>query len=80
VVLSTAKYDTGNKVWSSGYVREDYEYGFTISLGVYQTGSGWNRTQSYVYYVSDVESNSTYTGTELKKSDIVKSIKVDYSN
>jgi hypothetical protein len=33
-----------------------------------------------VYYVSDVESNSTYTGTELKKSDIVKSIKVDYSD
>ena len=79
-VLSTAKYDTANKVWSNGYVRGDYEYGFTISLGVYQTGSGWNRTQSYVYYVSDVESNSTYTGTELKKSDIVKSIKVDYSD
>lgn len=79
-LLATAKYDTANKVWDSGYVRGDYEYGFTISLGVYQSGTGWNRTQSYVYYVSDVESNSTYTGTELKKSDIVKSIKVDYSD
>ena len=33
-----------------------------------------------MYYVSDVNSNSTYTGKELQKSDIVKEIKVDYSD
>ncbi len=35
---------------------------------------------NYVYYVSDVKTDSTYTGKELQKSDIVKEIKVDYSD
>ena len=79
-ILETAQYDTANKVWSSGYIKGDYEYGFTITLGYYTTGSGWNKNVNYVYYVSDVNSNSTYTGKELQKSDIVKEIKVDYSD
>lgn len=77
-ILSTAKYDTANNVWSAGYVIGDYEFGFTLSSGYYTTGAGWNSVRNYVYYVSDVESNTTYTGTELNKSDIVNSIKVDY--
>ena len=77
-ILSTAKYDTANKVWSAGYVIGDYEYGFTLSLGYLTSGSGWNKSYQAVYYVSEVLTNSTYTGTELKKSDVVSKIKVDY--
>ena len=79
-LLSTAQYDTANQVWSSGYIKGDYEYGFTITLGYYTTGSGWNKNINYVYYVSDVKTDSTYTGKELQKSDIVKEIKVDYKD
>lgn len=79
-ILATAKYDTANKVWSAGYIIGDYEYGFTLSLGYLTTGSGFNKNYTAVYYVSDVLSNETYTGTELNKSDIVSEIKVDYKD
>lgn len=79
-ILATAKYDTMNKVWSEGYVEGDYEYGFTITLGYYSSGMGWNQSRTYVYYVSSVLSGKTYTGSELEESDILKEIKVDYSD
>ena len=79
-ILATAKYDTMNKVWCEGYVEGDYEYGFTITLGYYSSGMGWNQSRTYVYYVSSVLSGNTYTGSELKESDILKEIKVDYSD
>ncbi|MBO5541931.1 MAG: trypsin-like peptidase domain-containing protein, partial [Acholeplasmatales bacterium] len=39
-LMSTAKYDTANKVWKTGYYEGNYEFGFTISLGTYSTGMG----------------------------------------
>ena len=30
-VLATASYDTINKVWDTGYVEGDFEFGFTLS-------------------------------------------------
>lgn len=77
-ILKTAKYDTANKVWNCGYVEGDYEYGFTITLGYYTSGMGFNQSRTYVYYVSDVNTSDVYTGKELNSSDIVKEIKVDY--
>ena len=74
-ILDTAEYDTANKVWKSGYILGDYEYGFTISQGYYNQSFG---RKSYVYYVSMVSSNDTYTGIELQTNDIINSIKVDY--
>ena len=76
-ILSTAKYDVNNKVWQEGYIVGDYEFGFTIDLGYYSSGFGKRTT---VYYVSQVNSNDSYTGNELEVNDILKSIKVDYSD
>lgn len=74
-LLETAEYDTANKVWKAGYIKGDYEYGFTISQGYYTQSFG---RKSAVYYVSDVSTNDSYTGTELQTNDIITSIKVDY--
>ena len=79
-LLSTAKYDTANEVWYQGYYEGDYEYGFTISIGTYQSGYGYNATRQIVAYISDVESNSSYTGTSLNENDIIKSISIDYKD
>lgn len=78
-LLSTAKYDTANEVWSTGYVDGDYEFGFSLTLGYYTSGA-WNRNYTACYYVDSILSNETYTGIELKTSDILNEIKVDYKD
>ena len=75
-IINSAQYDENNKIWKQGYIDGDYEFGFTISQGYYN--SGFKRTN--VYYISSVSSNETYTGNELKREDILVSIKIDYKN
>ena len=77
-ILNTAEYDTTNKVWKTGYVQGDYEYAFTLSIG--QIGGFFSRT-SYVIYISDVESNETYSGASvLKSEDILNSITINFKD
>ncbi len=76
-ILSTAEYDVNNKVWKTGYVEGDFEFGFTISNGTTTSGLGFIR----VLYVSKVESStSTYSGTNLKTNKVISSIAVDYKD
>ena len=78
--MSTAKYDSANDVWYTGYYEGDYEYGFTLSIGTYSTGYGFNTTRRTVAYVSDVTSKDTYTGTSLQVNDIIESVSIDYKD
>ena len=75
-IINSAKYDENNKIWKQGYIDGDYEFAFTISQGYYN--SGFKRTN--VYYISNVVSNESYTGDELRVNDILVSIKVDYKD
>lgn len=79
-LMSTAKYDSANDVWYTGYYEGDYEYGFTLSIGTYSTGYGFNTTRRTVAYVSDVTSKDTYTGTSLQVNDIIESVSIDYKD
>ncbi len=79
-LLKTAKYDSANGVWKTGYYEGNYEFGFTISLGTYSSGMGFNQTRKNVAYISDVESKDTYTGTDLEVNDIVVSVSIDYAD
>ncbi len=79
-LMSTAKYDTANKVWKTGYYEGNYEFGFTISLGTYSTGMGFNTTRRTVAYISEVNSKESYTGTNLQVNDIINSVSIDYKD
>lgn len=77
-ILNTAKYDKANDTWQTGYVEGDYEFAFTISLGQ-QSKSFWQFT--YVIYISNMESDSSYTGAgSLKEGDIVNSVTIKYQD
>ena len=79
--MSTAKYDTANKVFSNGYYDGDYEFGFTVSVGTYQTGSFGQITRYQVLYISQVDSDSTKTGyNHLNQNDIINSLSIDYAD
>lgn len=72
--ISTARYDTVNKVWDTGYVEGDWELGFTISDGRY---GGW--MGSYVVYISALSDNSSASGSAaFQKEDIITGVKIDY--
>lgn len=72
--ISTAKYDTVNKVWDTGYVEGDWELGFTISDGRY---GGW--MGSYVIYISALSDNASASGSNIfQKEDIITGVKIDY--
>ncbi len=79
-ILNTAEYDVNNKVWKTGYVEGDFEFGFTISIGSTTTGTGFIRTYTYVLYISSVESSDTYSGTNLKTNTVISSITVNYKD
>ena len=80
-IMSTAKYDTANKVFSNGYYDGDYEFGFTVSVGTYQTGSFGQITRYQVLYISQVDSDSTKTGyNHLNQNDIINSLSIDYAD
>lgn len=78
----TAGYDSTNKKFETGYVEGDYEFGFTLSDG-YLT-SGYNpfyQQKTQVVYVSQVESDSSYTGaSEFKQNDIISAVSVDFKD
>ncbi len=74
-LMATAKYDSANKVWKTGYYEGDYEFGFTISLGTYRS----NNSYQNVAYISAINSKDTYTGSELAVGDIISSVSIDYS-
>lgn len=74
-LMSTAKYDSANKVWKTGYYEGDYEFGFTISAGTYRT----NNSFQIVAYISDINTKESYTGTGLEVNDIISSVSIDYS-
>ena len=76
-LVDTALYDTANHEWSAGYVEGDYEFGFTISLGT--ISQGFN-SRTYAVYVSEVESNDTYSGTNLTTNTVIKSVVIDYKD
>ena len=74
-LMSTAKYDSANKVWKTGYYEGDYEFGFTISTGTYRT----NNSVQVVAYISAINNKDTYTGSGLEVNDIISSVSIDYS-
>lgn len=76
-LLSTARYDIDNKTWTTGYVEGDISFGFEISEGYYHSGFQSKR----VFYISDVSTNITGTGSsELKYQDIISSIAINYKD
>lgn len=76
-LLDTAKYDINNKDWETGYVLNDYEFGFTISEGYYHSGFQSKK----VCYISSVSNNETATGSnELQYQDIISSITIDFKD
>ncbi|MBQ9520759.1 MAG: trypsin-like peptidase domain-containing protein [Acholeplasmatales bacterium] len=75
-VLATASYDTINKVWDTGYVEGDFEFGFTLSQQNSITQGGYISR----LFVSAVSSNEYYSGTNLKTMTVVSEIKVNYKN
>ena len=79
-ILLTAEYDVNNKVWNTGYVVGDFEFGFTISIGSTSTGSGFFRQYNYVLYVSSVATKDAYSGTNLKTNTVISSITVNYKD
>ena len=79
-IFETAKYDTANKCFYEGYYSGDYEFAFEISLGTYTSGYGFNQQRKNVLYVSSVNSNNTYSGTDLNVNDIIQSISIDYAD
>ena len=79
-ILATARYDTANDVWKTGYVVGDYEYAFTLSI-VAVSGSIFSGRLNYVVYINDLESGETYSGSDvLKQNDVVNSITVKYAD
>ena len=79
-ILSTAEYDINNKVWNTGYVVGDFEFGFTISIGSTSSNSGFFRTYTYVLYVSAVANKDVYSGINLKTNTVISSITVNYKD
>lgn len=79
-ILLTAEYDVNNKVWNTGYVVGDFEFGFTISIGSTSSGSGFFRQYNYVLYVSSVATKDVYSGTNLKTNTVISSITVNYKD
>lgn len=76
-LLDTAKYDINNKKWETGYVLNDYEFGFTISEGYYHSGFQSKK----VCYISSLSNNETATGAnELQYQDIISSITIDFKD
>lgn len=79
-ILATARYDSANDVWKTGYVVGDYEYAFTLSI-VAVSGSIFSGRLNYVVYINDLESGETYSGSDvLKQNDVVNSITVKYAD
>lgn len=74
-LMATAKYDSANKVWKTGYYEGDYEFGFTISLGIYRS----NNSFKSVAYISALNTKESYTGEGLEVNDIISSVSIDYS-
>lgn len=74
-LMATAKYDSANKVWKTGYYEGDYEFGFTISLGTYRS----NNSFKSVLYISALNTKESYTGEGLEVNDIISSVSIDYS-
>lgn len=72
-LVNNASYDINNKIWSCGYVEGDFEFGFTISYY-----GGFNQAGSL--YISSVEDNNTYSGTNLVTNYVISGLKIDYDN
>ena len=73
-ITSNAKYDIANKIWSYGYVEGDYEFGFTISYYQQQFSN------QGLIYISSVEDNDTYSGTNLVTNYAISSVYIDYKD
>ena len=80
-IMTTAKYDTANEVFSTGYYEGDYEFGFNVSVGTYQTGSFGQIQRYQVLYISSILLNSSATGyNNLAVNDIINNVSIDFKD